>query len=756
MQLLGLDSQQFRHVAMLAQNDFQKFLFSTSKERAEILRKLFATERFSEFQEKIVSRTKATKQAVDAVKISCGERAGRFTAEDGTPFADLCTEVSSSPDGFFRMWELLSAAGVLIHDDRTAAAVLKSSCQAARKQAADIQTARETAKATNEELKRFADTIAAAETLREKEGEMAVLGRRLESSHKAREVLPFEERSAAANTRVAEVTLACERAKEQLAAVLDRAEEAEAKLADVRRANTSVGLRQEEIGKLKALIPQFEEYETVASQQRRGEIELAKIEKDQDEKKAHRTREKVRCDRLVFRLSEVAAVPAELAESERAGDRIRARLSAFASVKTTLAEHRLAEKERIATEIAYTKAADAFDAATEIYHKNERAFFDAQAGVLARTLAAGVPCPVCGSTHHPRKAVLPAAAPTDAVLRELKEKVDAAELTRSMAAAATAGTLSTVRAVEQHLRTLAADFLEFPAGSDWAKTLERLIADGVSSLALEQERSAGKVAACRELAAEKTEIEQEIAAMHAEGPLRDAELEALSETVNDIKRRAGYAKTRADTLKHQLPAEYASSAELGDAVRNREREVQEALAQETLLRETFERAKTDRYAAASACSTADPGICEDTAARCAADVAAFARALEERGFDRDAYRSSLMAEMEAALAAQTRSACNGNSVPHAPDNSHFSRKIPKGKLPPTSLHWTPSLPRSRSATPSFRPRSGRSATEFYRTQPRLKRLPDSLRAMTKRLTGMPSSLTLPVSLLETRQGLRSA
>lgn len=60
----------------------------------------------------------------------------------------------------------------------------------------------------------------------------------------------------------------------------------------------------------------------------------------------------------------------------------------------------------------------------------ERAFFDAQAGILAETLKEGTPCPVCGSVHHPSPAAKTGEAPSreeierkKADIRRLEDKV---------------------------------------------------------------------------------------------------------------------------------------------------------------------------------------------------------------------------------------------------------------------------------------------------------------------------------------------
>ena len=63
----------------------------------------------------------------------------------------------------------------------------------------------------------------------------------------------------------------------------------------------------------------------------------------------------------------------------------------------------------------------------------QRAFLDAQAGILAGSLQAGIPCPVCGSVERPRPAVLSEHAPTEEQVKCAKTAYDDAQAAASAA-----------------------------------------------------------------------------------------------------------------------------------------------------------------------------------------------------------------------------------------------------------------------------------------------------------------------------------
>ena len=82
----------------------------------------------------------------------------------------------------------------------------------------------------------------------------------------------------------------------------------------------------------------------------------------------------------------------------------------------------------------------------------ERAFLDAQAGLLARQLEEGVPCPVCGSTHHPAPAQLPHTAPTEAQVNAAKRTAEEADRAAQEASAAAHAALARVDEARTRLR----------------------------------------------------------------------------------------------------------------------------------------------------------------------------------------------------------------------------------------------------------------------------------------------------------------
>ena len=122
------------------------------------------------------------------------------------------------------------------------------------------------------------------------------------------------------------------------------------------------------------------------------------------------------------------------AEARQLSDRARA-LTALAD---RLKEYQDIRADAVAAQDAYKTASAAQAAARQIHEQLERAFLDAQAGLLAQSLEEGQPCPVCGSTHHPTRALLPHTAPTQAEVDRAKKAASAADRT-AQEASRTAG-----------------------------------------------------------------------------------------------------------------------------------------------------------------------------------------------------------------------------------------------------------------------------------------------------------------------------
>ncbi len=75
----------------------------------------------------------------------------------------------------------------------------------------------------------------------------------------------------------------------------------------------------------------------------------------------------------------------------------------------------------------YLTAAEQKRQLGDAYRRMEQQFLDAQAGLLARGLTEGEPCPVCGSVHHPVPARIPEAVPEKVLLDKKKKELSSVE-----------------------------------------------------------------------------------------------------------------------------------------------------------------------------------------------------------------------------------------------------------------------------------------------------------------------------------------
>lgn len=166
----------------------------------------------------------------------------------------------------------------------------------------------------------------------------------------------------------------------------------------------------------------YEEADHILEQKTKAEAQTSALKKEREdlkEKKEDGTGKLQKIKELLVQYQDLDARCVRLEQEEQKVKEEKAKVCNFQKV---LVEYRELEKRLKNAQEDYQKGNAESIRIRKIFEQMEQNFLDGQAGILAEHLEEGVPCPVCGATHHPNPAKIQESTCTEEELKRIKEK----------------------------------------------------------------------------------------------------------------------------------------------------------------------------------------------------------------------------------------------------------------------------------------------------------------------------------------------
>ena len=491
--IIGLDYNQFSQIVLIAQGQFTKLLNASTEERSRIFRKLFRTQRYAQLQERLQAEAAALNQQRTAQNAKLDSLLGglQFSPEapDAEALRTLCAQ--TVPETALTLLDALTA-----------------------RQAAALEEAGTALQTTEAQL----DTV------------QRQLGAAAQAQRLAQQLTARQAELAAARP-------ALDAARAEADRHAGDAAQLDALTAQVTQAQSALAA--------------YDALDTLCRQQTEAR-DAARLAAAQAQKR------RTQLDSLNAALAAAESQLAALADADtrllalqNRSAQLAQRGEALAKLEQRLAECQHQAKRAHKAQESYRAAAAAQDEARTRQNTLERAFLDAQAGLLAESLTEGAPCPVCGSTHHPARALLPHTAPTQAQVEAARQAAAAADRQAQTASAAAQSALAAANEAKISLRrdaeTLLPERFTAPEGTVplTFALMTNVLAEETAAL---QTAQADCAAQCRQAEADCRRKAQ----LEADRQNKTRQRPALEQAATEADRSAAAQNASADALEGQI------------------------------------------------------------------------------------------------------------------------------------------------------------------------------------------------------------
>lgn len=429
-EILGVDYGQFSQICMIAQGDYVKLLHASSKERKDIFARIFNTGIYGRIQLKLKERNHKLYGRLEDNRKLCAHELANVTPPEEETLARRWQELLNYQEtGRQKLAETLEA---ILESDRKKEQAVREERIERQGRLTETEGKIRQAASVNELLDRLAEAEERKARLENETGIWKERKERLAAAKKAAAVENTERQLREKQKEQAACGLRIERLEKEAGTLAIQREAAQAALEKC-RIETESALPELTAGitRLKDVMPLYDRLMSLRDECGKS----VKLEEEAGKE----------CGRLAKERGLLAEAAGQIEERlprlEKEADRLPELMAGNAGLKDRHESLRRLEQSALKLEeytgqkrkmqAAMQEAQRDYEAAEQEYNGLYREFLAAQAGLMARELAEGSPCPVCGATNHPRKAKLSGDGISQAKVEESKGRRDRAEAKRA-------------------------------------------------------------------------------------------------------------------------------------------------------------------------------------------------------------------------------------------------------------------------------------------------------------------------------------